>query len=145
MLRLLAAGGCQSFGVWFAEGHAAGARRNAANRPAATAVSARPGRSVSGQRQAGCERGHIWLIGERAIRPPLGALLSERDEDLGVVAGRVGDRRDCGHGGIGEELRGRSPLAEAPSAASAAKTAAASGWPTASAHHARPASTRGGP
>jgi hypothetical protein len=25
------------------------------------------------------------------------------------VAGRVGDRRDCGHGGIGEELRGRVP------------------------------------
>ena len=43
-----------------------------------------PGRSVSGQRQAGRERGHIWLIGERAIRPPLGALLSERDEDFGV-------------------------------------------------------------
>jgi hypothetical protein len=92
--------------VWFAEGHAAGARRNAAKRPAATAVCARPGRSVSGQRQASRERSHIWLIGERAIRPPLGALLSERDEDLGGVPGRAGDRRDCGHGGIGEELRG---------------------------------------
>jgi Aminotransferase class-III len=129
--------------VWFAEGHAAGARRNAAKRPAATAVCARPGRSVSGQRQAGRERGHIWLIGERAIRPPLGALLSATKTSavwrvgrvIAVTAAMAVSARSCTAG---------SPLAEAPSAASAAKTAAA-GWPAASAHHARPASTRGGP
>lgn len=38
---------------------------------------------MSGQREAGRERGRIWLIGERAVCPPLGALLSEREEDLG--------------------------------------------------------------
>ena len=39
----------------------------------------------------------------------MGALLSERDQGLDVVAGRIGERPDCGYGGIGEQLYCRVP------------------------------------
>jgi hypothetical protein len=66
-------------------------------------------RSAGGQRKAGGERGHIWLVGQRAVRQTLGAPQSEGGEGFGVVTGRVGDRLDRGYGGIGEELGGRVP------------------------------------
>ena len=64
-------------------------------------------RSTAAKREAGRERGDIRLVGETgetAVRQILGALLSERDESLGVGAGRLGERPDCGYGGIGEQL-----------------------------------------
>ena len=66
-------------------------------------------RSAGEQREAGGERGHIWLVGQRAIRQPLGAPQSEGGEGFGVVRGRVGDRLHRGYGGIGEELGGGVP------------------------------------
>ena len=66
-------------------------------------------RSAGEQGEAGGERGHIWLVGQRAVRQPLGAPQSEGGEGLGVVTGRVGDRLDRGYGGTGEELGGRVP------------------------------------
>ena len=61
---------------------------------------------MSGQRQPGRERGHIWLIGQGAgaIRDPLGALLSERGEGAGVAASRLGGHLHRGDGRIGQEL-----------------------------------------
>jgi hypothetical protein len=50
----------------------------------ATAVSTGPGRSASGQRDAGRERGDIRLVGPRVMHQALGSPLSERDEGLGV-------------------------------------------------------------
>ena len=69
-------------------------------------------RSTTRRREAGRERGDIGLVGETgeaAVRQIMGALLSERDEGLDVGAGRVGERPDCGYGGIGEQLYGRVP------------------------------------
>src|SRR5271169_7220213 len=66
-------------------------------------------RSAGERRQAGGERGHIWLVGKRAVRRPLGAPQREGGEGFGVVTGRVGDRLDRGYGGVGEELGGRVP------------------------------------
>jgi hypothetical protein len=76
-------------------GHATGAPGNAAEWPVVTAVLARTGRSVSGQRQPGRERGHIWLIGKGAgaIRDPLGALLSEPGKGFDASGPRV--RSSC--------------------------------------------------
>ena len=102
-------------------------------------------RSTTRKREAGRERGDIRLVGETgetAVRQILGALLSERDEGLDVVAGRIGECLDCGYGGIGEQLYAGSPLAEAAWEASAAKTIASSALPALSAHHARPARAR---
>ena len=64
-------------------------------------------RSTAAKREAGRERGDIRLVGETgetAVRQIPDALLSERDQGSGVGAGRVGERPDCGYGGIGEQL-----------------------------------------
>ena len=69
-------------------------------------------RETTREREAGRERGDIRLVGETdetAVRQTLGALLSERGEGLGIVAGRAGERPDCGYGGIGEQLYCRVP------------------------------------
>ena len=66
-----------------------------------------PGCSMSGQRDAGRERGDIWLVGERVMHQALGSLPGQRHKGFDVVAGRRRDRLDCGHGGFGEDLRCR--------------------------------------
>src|SRR5579859_968852 len=82
-------------------------------------------RSAAAKREASRERGDIGPVGvtgETAVRQALGALLSERDEGLDVGAGRVGDRPDCGYGGIGEQLHGRVPASGGGLAGVAGKT-----------------------
>ena len=103
-------------------------------------------RSADEQREAGGERGHIWLVGQRAVRQSLGAPQREGSERLGVLTGRAGDRVDRGYGGVGEKLGGRVPASRGAFGGVGGEDGGLV-WvgQAASAHQARPASTRGGP